>query len=205
MINDFFKYYKPSILITFIAIMAIFLFLAIHQWHISVSVIGLISSLLLVVDVWLWKYKPFKWMFWTHDFSGRYEGFLEYEYRDENCNILKDRLKHVKVISQSGSKICVYSFTWKKDGTPSSSSVNKGIYVEKIDGGIHYQLIYNYLNDGNVDLGFSPHYGTEIIKFSEEKGIKEIFGRYYTERSPYQTRGKFLDLKWVNNSMKHDF
>lgn len=205
MTNDFFRYYKPSVLVIIVAVMAILFFLAIHHWHLSASFISMITMVLLVIDVWLWRYKPFAWMFWTHDFSGRYEGFLEYEYRDENCNVLKDRLKHVKIISQSGSKICIYSFTWKKDGTESTSSVNKGMYIEKLDGGIHYQLIYNYLNDGNNDLNFSPHYGTEIIKFSEENDVKEIFGRYYTERLPYQTRGKFVDMKWVNNSMKHDF
>ena len=205
MTNDFLKYYKPSALITVIAILSIAFFLGAHHWKISVSVISLVTGVLVLTDIWLWKYKPLAWLFWTQDFSGRYEGFLEYEYRDENCNILKDKLRHVKIISQTGSKICVYSFTWKKDGTPSTSSVNKGMYVEPIDGGIHYQLMYNYLNDGSNDLGFPPHYGTEIMKFSNDEGKKEIFGRYYTERLPYQTRGKFTEMKWVSNNMKHDF
>ena len=205
MTNDFLKYYKPSIIIAVIAVLAITIYLGVNYWKVSISIISLITLFLTLNDLILWKYFPFSLMFWTHNFSGRYEGFLEYEYIDENFNTVKDRLKHVKVISQTGSKISIYSFTWKKDGSPSTSSVNKGIYVEKIEGGIHYLLIYNYLNDGSNDIGFPPHYGTEIIKFSEENNLKEIFGRYFTERSPHQTRGKFLDMKWINNSMKHDF
>jgi hypothetical protein len=205
MTNEFLRYYKPNVIITVIAILAIAVFSGVHYWKLSVSVISIITGILILNDLWLWKYPPFAWMFWIEDFSGRYEGFLEYEYRDEKCNVLKDTLKHVKIISQSGSKITIYSFTWKKDGTPSTYSVNKGMYVEKIDGGIHYQLIYNYLNDGNKELEFPPHYGTEIIKFSNDNNEKEIFGRYYTERLPYQTHGKFVNMRWVNNKMKHDF
>lgn len=205
MSKTFFQYYKPSVLIGLIAILAIALFLAKDYWGLSFSIIGIISLILYVVDEWLWKFPIFSWMFWTDNFSGRYEGYLEFEYRDENCEIKTGKLKHIKIIHQKGSKICVYSFTIKKDGKPSSVSENKGMYVELLNGEKHFQLIYSYLNGGNPELKFSPHYGTDIIKFLKKGKSKTITGRYFTERLPFSTKGKYVDLKWVSDNQEHDF
>ena len=79
------------------------------------------------------------------------------------------------------------------------------MFVEKLKDGVHFELIYNYLNDGNAELNFSPHYGTEIIKFIKKGDDTLISGRYFTERLPHQTRGKFLEMKRVSDDLKHDF
>lgn len=205
MSNGYLKYYKPSVLIGLVAFLGIAIYFAKDYWHLSVSVVGIISLILLAIDNWLWKTKLFSWMFWVDNFSGRYEGFLEYEYRDEYCNVKKGKLKHVKIVHQSGGKISVFSFTIKEDNTPSSLSESKGMFVEKMNGEKHYQLIYTYLNDGNSELKFPPHYGTEIIKFIRNGKTKELSGRYFTERLPFSTKGKFLELKWVSNNQSHDF
>lgn len=198
-----FNYYKPSVLVALIALLAIAVFIAKVFWSISISVISIISILLWVIDKWLWRTKMFSWMFWIEDFSGRYEGQLEFEYRDEKCIVHKGKLKHVKIIHQSGSKINIYSFTMKEDGEPSSLSVNKGMYVMKLEQTKHYQFLYSYLNDG--DMSLSTHYGTEIIKYIKKGSEKYLSGRYFTERVPYSTKGKFIDLKWVNNNQNHEF
>src|SRR5690606_31639097 len=114
---------------------------------------------------YLWKYKPFSWLFWIEDFSGRYEGRLIYQFLDENGDLQTGQLEHIKIISQTGSTINITSFTKKADGSMSSPSSNKGMYIERTQDGQHFNLIYNYLNEGSTEQGFPPHYGTEVIKF----------------------------------------
>lgn len=203
--NGYFKYYKSSILISLLAILAIALYLAKDFWGLSISIVSIMTSLLFVIDKWLWNTRLFSWMFWVDDFSGRYEGWLEYEYRDESCQIKTGALKHVKIVHQTGSKITIFSFTIKSDGTASSLSESQGMYVERTNGEKHFNLIYSYLNQGSPEQGFPPHYGTEIIKVIGSKENKVLSGRYFTERLPFSTKGKFTDLKWVSNNEQHDF
>jgi hypothetical protein len=63
--------------------------------------------------------------------------------------------------------------------------------------------LYNYLNEGNSELNFSPHYGTEVIKLIQNEEGKFLAGRYYTERMPYQTKGR-IDLKFINKKLYHE-
>jgi hypothetical protein len=203
MTKEVLKYYKPEAVTALIAASAIGLLLGMKHWGFSVSILGVIGMMLAMIDKYLWKYRPFSWMFWTEDFSGRYEGFLEHEYRDENCNVVKGKLQHVKIISQTGSNICVFSFTKQTNGINSSLSESKGMFVEQLNDEVHYQLLYNYLNSGNKD--FSPHFGTEVIKFIKDGDEKHITGGYYTQRLAYQTRGEFLEMKRVSGNLKHDF
>jgi hypothetical protein len=132
--NGYLQYYKPKVIIGLVVVLAVLIFLAKDYWELSISIIGIITLILFFIDQWLWKKKLFSLMFWTDNFSGRYEGFIEYEYRDENCEIRTGKLKHVKVIHQKGSKITVFSFTIKQDGNPSSVSENKGMHVELLNG-----------------------------------------------------------------------
>ena len=112
-------------------------------------------------------------------------------------------MKHIKLINQNGSRITVSSFTIKADGTKSSLSVNKGMYVEKTEDEQHFRLIYNYLNKGSTEQGFQPHYGTDNIKFIKKEDEKFLIGNYYTNRDP-QTMGE-IELKWVSNDLNHEF
>jgi hypothetical protein len=203
--NGYLQYYKPKVIIGLVVVLAVLIFLAKDYWQLSISIIGIITLILFFIDQWLWKKKLFSLMFWTDNFSGRYEGFIEYEYRDENCEIRTGKLKHVKVIHQKGSKITVFSFTIKQDGNPSSVSENKGMHVELLNGEKHYQLTYSYLNGGNLEHKFPLHYGTDIIKFIKKGNNKIITGRYFTERLPFPTKGKYTDLNWVSNNQEHDF
>lgn len=204
--SNFLQYYKPKVLIGFIVALGIGIYLAKENWGLQIGVLGVIVSVLSIINCYLWRYKPFLWMFWIDDFSGTYEGFLEYQYFDETEGVKKnDRLKHIKVINQKGNQICVSSFTMKSDGTKSSHSTNVGIYVEKPHDD-HYRLIYHFINDGDSLQGFPPHYGTEVVKFiKKENGEKCLSGKYYTERHPYQTKGQYIDLKKISNKLIHEF
>lgn len=200
------RYLKPSAFIFICVVLGISLITANNyinsHWGISVSVFAVIGALFGIINSYLWNKKPFCWMYNVPDFSGRYEGTLYYEFRNEKCEVISGLLEHIKVVIQNGSDIVINSWTKQKDGAMSSKSTSiEASIVKEKDG--TYSLIYNYLNDGNFELGFSPHYGTEVLKLIENGEGKHLVGKYYTERLPFQTRGK-LDLKLTNKKMYHE-
>ncbi|RXG30672.1 Cap15 family cyclic dinucleotide receptor domain-containing protein [Leeuwenhoekiella marinoflava] len=203
--KDYLKYYHPKYLIGIVIVAFVLIYLTKESFGLSISVFGGLTLLITLITKYLWQFRPFKWLFWVDDFSGRYEGKLVYQYKDDGGNVKTGELEHIKIVSQSGSKITVSSFTKKPDGSLSSPSINKGMYVETTPDGQHYNLIYNYHNEGSIEQGFPPHYGTEVVKFINDGNEKILSGRYFTNRSPYQTKGEFKDLKWVSNNKKHDF
>lgn len=200
------RYLKPSAFIFICVVLGISL-MTVNKyvnshWGISVSVFAVIGGLFGVVNSYLWNIRPFCWMYCIPDFSGRYEGTLLYEFRNEKCEIVSDRLEHIKVIVQNGSNIVINSWTKKKDGTMSSKSTSiEASIVKEKDG--TFSLIYNYLNYGNFELGFCPHYGTEVFKLVENESGKYLVGKYYTERMPFQTKGK-IDLKLTGKKLYHE-
>jgi len=200
------RYLKPSAFIFICVVLGVSLIAANNyinsHWGISVSVFAVIGGLFGIINSYLWNKKPFCWMYSVPDFSGRYEGKLYYEFRNEKCEVVSGMLEHIKVVTQNGSDVVINSWTKQKDGAMSSKSTSiEASIVKEKDG--TFTLIYNYLNDGNPKLGFSPHYGTEVLKLIENGEGKHFVGKYYTERLPFQTRGK-LDLKLTNKKMYHE-
>ena len=194
------RYLKPGAFIFICVVLGISLSAANsyvnNHWGISVSVFAVIGSFFGIINNYLWNIRPFRWMYNVPDFSGRYEGTLFYEFLNEKGEIISGTLEHIKVIVQNGSDLVVNSWTKQKDGTMSSksSSIEANI-VKEIDG--TFSLIYNYLNDGNFELRFSPYYGTEVLHLIENGEGKQLEGKYYTERLPYQTKGK-INLKLID-------
>ncbi|MDD3875560.1 MAG: hypothetical protein PHT69_03005 [Bacteroidales bacterium] len=200
------RYLKPSAFIFICVVLGVSLIAANKyinsHWGISFSVFAVIGALFGIINSYLWNKKPFCWMYNVPDFSGRYEGTLYYEFRNEKCEVVSGILEHIKVVTQNGSDVVINSWTKQKDGTMSSKSTSiEASIVKEKDGS--FSLIHNYLNDGNFELGFSPHYGTEVLKSIENEEGKHLVGKYYTERLPFQTRGK-LDLKLTNKKMYHE-
>jgi len=200
------RYLKPGAFIFICAVLALALFAANkyiqNHWGISVSVFALIGGIFGIVNSYLWNVKPFSWMYSVPDFSGRYEGTLLYESRDEKCVTISDKIEHIKVIVQNGSDIVINSWTKKKDGSISSKSTSiEASIVKEKDG--TFSLLYNYLNEGNFELNFCPHYGTEVLKLVENGEGKHLVGKYYTERMPFQTKGK-IDLKFTSKQLYHE-
>ena len=203
--KNYFKYLKPNVVVTLVGVLLVIAISAKDYWELSISVFGVVGTVIMLMSTYLWKYRPFIWLYRIDDFSGRYQGLLKSQYRDSSGKLHSKELKHVKIISQNGSRIIVSSFTIKDDGTKSSLSVSKGMYVEKTEDEQHYRLIYNYLNEGSTNQEFAPHYGTDIVKFIKNGNRKSLSGRYYTERTPFQTKGEFIELKWVNDDLNHEF
>ncbi|SFW31428.1 hypothetical protein SAMN02927921_01087 [Sinomicrobium oceani] len=215
--GNYFKYYKPSLIVPFILIVGtaisylvalsipkIFQVTGITYYQFPSSSVLLIG-LLHWIDKSLWRYKPFKWLFRIDDFSGRYEGKLVYTYRDDTGQIQTGELDHIKTICQTGSKITMNSFTKDVDGNKSSVSVNKIMCVEKTRDDKHFRLIYSYRNKGSIEKGFPAHYGTEMIKFIKKGKHKMLTGEYFTNRIPYQTKGELKELYWKSKDISHDF
>lgn len=200
------RYLKPSAFIFICVVLGVSLIAAnkyVHShWGISVSVFAVIGGLFGFVNSYLWNVRPFCWMYSVPDFSGRYEGTLLYEFRNEKCEVVTDTLTHIKVIVQNGSDIVINSWTKKKDGSMSSKSTSiEASIVKEKDG--TFSLLYNYLNEGNFELNFCPHYGTEVLKLVENGEGKHLVGKYYTERMPFQTKGK-IDLKFISKQLYHE-
>lgn len=201
--NNHLQYFKPNVLILFIAPLAIVFYLFKENLEIAFSTTGIITFLLVIITKYAWNIRPFCWMFWVDDISGRYEGVLKYQYIDNGIP-MEGELKHVKLINQTGYRISVSSFTIKDDNTPSSQSATLGLHVEKTQDEEHFQLVYNYQNTGSLEQNFPSHYGTEIIKIINKQGVKILTGNYFTNRDP-QTKGSFIDMKWINNDLTHNF
>jgi len=200
------RYLKPSAFIFICVVLGVSLIAANNyinsHWGISISVFAVIGSLFGLINNYLWNIRPFRWMYNVPDFSGRYEGTLFYEFRNENCEVVSGRLEHIKVVAQNGSDVVISSWTKQKDGAMSSKSTSIEASIKKENDG-NFSLIYNYLNDGNFELGFAPHYGTEVLKLIENGEGNHLVGKYYTERLPFQTKGR-IDLKLTGKKMYHE-
>lgn len=202
--NSFFKYFKSGTLVTLIIVFGIVLYLAKSHWQLSFAISGTVTMLLVLISKHLWNVKPLKWLFWVDDFSGRYEGLLRYSYINTDGNLQSGERKHIKIINQNGSRISIASFTLKEDGGRSSPSYSRGLFLEQTEDEHHFQIIYHYLNEGNQQLGFPPHFGTDVLKFIKQGERKMLTGGYYTNREP-QTRGEYQNLIWVSNDLNHEF
>lgn len=200
------RYVKPSGFITVCVILGLLLYLSNNyinnHWGVSFSVVAITTGFFVFINSYLWNVWPFSWLYYTPDFSGRFEGTLNYEFRNDNSEKVLGQLEHIKIITQNGSDVVVNSWTKKKDGSMSSKSTSiEASIVKEKDG--TFSLIYNYLNEGNFEIDFCPHYGTEVLKLIRNGKNKFLHGKYYTERLPWQTRGKIV-LEYKSNNLTHD-
>lgn len=158
------------------------------HWGVALSAFALAGGLFAVIDLWLWWTWPVKYLYQMKDFRGHYEGTLIFERRDERGELIKGSMRHEKILSQTGSGVAIRSKTFSEDGSMSSESLSNVESIE-VDKDGTFKLIFTYLNEGSIKNGFAPHYGTEVLTFSDKDGIKRLTGIYYTNRLPLQTRG----------------
>lgn len=187
------RYFRPSFGITFIIILGLLLTLTnkyiSSHWGATFSVFAIASGLLAFINSYLWHIPPFSWLYSIPDLRGKYEGELSYEFRNENNEIITGALKHVKTIHQNGSHIVINTQTMRTDGLPSSQSQSQEASIVKgVDG--QFSIVLTYLNKGDSPQKFSPHYGTEVLEIQKNKDQIILSGVYYTNRQPFQTKGK---------------
>lgn len=197
-----FQYLKPTPVVFIISILVIPIFLIKMHWGFSIPALGAVAAVFYLITTKLWNIWPFKYMTKVDDFSGIYEGEIEYLYLDENCTEVRGYLKQIKVIDQNALKITISTTTYDQNGRKSSTSINKGMYVEKAENGRDYRLIYNYDNDGNSLNKLDKHTGTEVLRFIKNDQGKFLDGEYYTSRLPHQSRGR-ISMECTNKNLNH--
>lgn len=165
---------------------------------ITVSFITIGTLALTIFNMWLWNKPIISKLYQYPDMRGVYEGTKKYYYRNELNELVKGELKAKREIFQNGSGLFIRSTVFKPDGEVSSISTAQQVEVSREDD-TTIQLIFHYRNEGSVEQGFPPHEGTEILRFTNNEGIKSITGKYYTNRTPFQTQGTIILQKTTNN------
>ena len=206
MAKDYFKYYKSEYIIPFILISgailgflsSILIHFAIDQVNLSYyqfpSTTVLIGLLIVLIDRFLWKFKPFKWLFLIDDISGRYKGEIIFNHYQDNA---RDTREFFLEIEQSGSEIKLTTY-FKNSLESTSKSVSRSINITKDNFG-NISIFMNYLNSGNPVLGIPEHHGTNILHVNNTK----LDGSYYTDKEP-QTKG-LMKGKFISKKLKKSF
>lgn len=203
---NYFKYYKPAAIIPFILVVGtlISFFVAfliklvldktsIHYYQFPSTTI-LIGGVIFLIDKFLWKYKPFKWLFWSKNVSGRYEGFIEYNHFETG---VREQRYLALEIEQTGSIIRLITY-FKNNTDNTSESQSKLISLQKDEFG-NLNVFMNYHNKGNPVLEIPEHFGTNVLEYFN--GV--LKGYYYTNKKP-QTKG-VMNAKFVSNNLKKTF
>ena len=81
--KKYFTYYKTTAVFWLIGIAIISTFLLQENGYFIIALLLVFIGFLEFTDHQLWKYRPFIWLFNIKDFSGTYEGTIEYLYFKE--------------------------------------------------------------------------------------------------------------------------
>lgn len=207
--ENYFIYYKTQAVLGLVVITSFLIFLF-RKSDFSAPIIALLLiGSLEIVDLHLWKYPPFSFMFTVEDFSGTYEGkkiiktVKKEEYGSfgnhyENKNYSNFTLK----INQTGSKISIYSFCQKDGKAKIHESKSDRIMVFRIDNEEEYDLIYHFKDIGDPKQG--RYSGTANLNVKRKGESFLIEGGFYTNRNP-QTRGSFVELNRMEGNLLNSF
>ena len=211
--KDYFRYYKPGMLISVILILSF-----LSGWTITFlsqiidkipecsdfkppTVSAIIMGIFVILDKYGLKTPLIKKLFWVSNISGRYEGEIKYK----NPITQEEETKPCAVeIKQTASFVKVKSYFEfnnenNKEKTESFSLVSS--IIEDEDGS--QELVFTYYNKGK--RGLAPSNGTNILKILKQKDGKTILdGVYYTDREPNQTKGE-MRVEYKSNKLKNEY
>lgn len=203
---NYFKYYKPSAIIPFVLIAGTLLsYISSHTLELLAnntslnyyqfpSATILLGGLMYWIDKSLWKFRPFKCLFWLKNISGRYEGALEFNHYKTGE---KEQRAFALEIEQTGSTIKLT--TYFNNGKDDTSISQSDLITPKIDEFGNLSLYMNFHNNGNPVLDIPSHFGTNILEYYE--GM--LRGSYYTSKTP-QTKG-LMTANFVSNKLEKKF
>lgn len=211
--KDYFKYYKPKILLILIIILSIIYSALLHfvtdyvnsflskPYVFFPTVSALIIFTLALFDKYGIKTALLKKMFWVKDISGRYEGKIKYKHF--KTGIVEEKPCFLE-IEQSSSKILIqtyFDFKYSKESEKTTSKSLVTIIVS--DEFDNQKLVFTYHNSGNPVKDLQPSNGTNILSIIERE--KDIFleGVYYTDKTP-QTKGE-MKIKLISKQLKKEF
>lgn len=181
------KYYRTSRLISTIVFLTgaisvcAGLIKALPSFIPPLSVTAIISGLLFLYDRKLWSRFPF--LVDTKDISGRYEGKLISEYKE---NGVPREVTVAIEIFQTASVISVRQFN--NDGKTVTQSQSSLAELE-VRPDANPRLRFSYGNEGDaVQSPKTAHLGFCILDWSNDR--KVVNGTYFTNRNPKCTRGE---------------
>ena len=212
--KDYFRYYKPKVLLLTIIILSILYGYLLHfltdfingflakSYVYFPTVNTLIVFTLIVLDKYGIKKPILKYLFWVKDISGRYEGTITYKHFKTGIEEIKNCFLEIE---QSASKILVntyfdFKYTKQSEKTTSKSLVTSIVANDDFN---NQKLVFTYLNEGNTLQGLQPSFGTNILKIIERNNILFLEGIYYTDKNP-QTKGE-MKVKLVSKKLKKEF
>ncbi len=210
--NGIFKYVNPKLFIT-TTVIGYTLFGWVITWlseftnklespYVHYPTAGVLLVFLYVwIDTKGWNKKPFSWLYWSEDISGRYVGEIDYIHP---INGNPETKRCVVEIEQTGSRLTVNSYFQKPKGQEPTRSVSL-MTALSIDEHKNLSVIYNYRNEGNPTMKFPSHLGTnvlQVIKGAGENGYS-LKGPYFTDREP-QTKGNLI-VNFESKILKREF
>lgn len=212
--KDYFRYYKPKILLTTIIILSIIYGYLLHfssdlingffnKPYVHFPTIStLIVFTLLAIDKYGLKKPLLKHLFWAKDISGRYEGAVTFKHYITGVEETKQCFLEIE---QSPSKISVntyfdFKYTKNSEKTTSKSLVTSIVSDDDFD---NQKLVFTYNNSGNTLKGLQPSNGTNILSIVKRDNDLFLEGIYYTDKEP-QTKGE-MKVKFISKKITKEF
>ena len=158
---------------------------------------AIITSLLVLYDRYLWKYRFLNKLINVPNLNGRYVGCIEYEWNGTS----EEMVCAVEIIQSASSiQIQTYFKSEKHENTYSQSLVEDIRYEKE-----HYSIYFFYFNAGTtINSHLDCHYGANFLRviLNEEGSPKKLTGNYFTNRST-QTRGK-IEVNFESRKLNHE-
>lgn len=147
--------------------------------------VSLITLFLILYDNYLWKFPIFKLLVTIPNISGRYKGFIKYNFDGK-----LSKIKCIIEIIQTASNIKLHTYI-KNSSNEKSQSIS---IIESIikDTDNFYKVYFFYFNGGNkMDSTLDAHEGANVLKYYPKiKNDKsKLIGHYFTNRN-IQTKGE---------------
>ncbi|MEM6718040.1 MAG: hypothetical protein AAF611_01870 [Bacteroidota bacterium] len=208
--KNYFKYYKTTAVFLLIGVAVFATFLILENILFIIILFLLLLAFLELTDNQLWRYRPFSHMFIVDDFSGTYKGtiesfyfkeFKESFYPQEIFREYRRNSELTLIIYQTGSEMKV-SFFYVESGDKKIKAESAKIVMTKTDDQQHIILTCHYGELGTIEDG--GHHVTVVLKFIKNENNYHVKGGFYDNRK-LQARGKFIDLKKVNQHTLHPF
>lgn len=211
--KDYFRYYKPKMLLyTIIALSVIYGtiiyfsssyingFLEKPYLHYPTASALIILTLSLIDKIGI-KTPLLKYLFWVKDISGRYEGKIKYRHFETG---LEEEKNCAVEIEQSASKISVKTYFDFKFSKSSEVTKSESIVTSIVSDDFENQkLVFTYHNSGNNLKSLQSSNGTNILSIIKRDNNLFLEGLYYTDKEP-QTKGE-MKVKFESKKLKRKF
>lgn len=212
--KDYFRYYKPKMLLYTIIILSLIYGTILHLTSDFINgfltkpyihyptVSALIVFTLLSIDKYGIHTKLLKKIFWVKDISGRYEGEIKYKHFKTGIEEYKPCFLEIE---QSASKISIQTYFDFKYSQTSEKTISKSIVTSIVtdDDFNNQKLVFTYQNSGNTLKGLQPSNGTNILSIVKRDSNLFLEGIYYTDKEP-QTKGE-MKVKLISKKLKREF